>query len=140
MKFYIKEARTAAKMTQKQLADILGITDATLSGYETGAHDPKSNMLVEIAKICNTTTDYLLGLETRMYLHDKLDSSLGSNSPAAQKLRQIGAALSGNESELVDIYRSLNDLGQTALMGTARGLAANPDMKKDGTSNDKTTA
>lgn len=35
------------------------------------------------------------------------------------------------EAELVNIYRDLNTSGQTVLMGTARGLAANPDMKKD---------
>lgn len=33
----------------------------------------------------------------------------------------------------------LNDLGKQTLMGTARGLSANPDMKKDGASNDETT-
>lgn len=33
------------------------------------------------------------------------------------------------ERELVTIHRDLNDNGQTILMGTARGLAANPDMK-----------
>ena len=63
MKFRIKEARVAAQLTQKQLADMLGIKDATLSGYETGAHDPKSNMLADIARICNTTVDYLLGID-----------------------------------------------------------------------------
>lgn len=63
MKFYIKEAREAAHISQAQLAAKLGINATTLSGYETGKHDPKSDTLILIAKICDTTVDYLLGRE-----------------------------------------------------------------------------
>lgn len=63
MVFRIKEARERVGMTQAQLADKLGISFATLSGYETGRHDPRSDTLAEIARICRTTTDYLLGRE-----------------------------------------------------------------------------
>lgn len=63
MIFRIREARESVGMTQNQLADLLGINNVTLSGYETGRHDPKSETLVKIAKICNTTTDFLLGRE-----------------------------------------------------------------------------
>lgn len=65
MKFRIREAREAAGMTQSELAALLGINNVTLSGYETGKHDPKSATLVQIAKICNTTTDFLLGREEK---------------------------------------------------------------------------
>lgn len=44
------------------------------------------------------------------------------------------------ETELVSIYRNLNSIGQSALIGTARGLAANPDMKKGSKSDTETTA
>lgn len=64
MTFRIREARAMANFTQEELANRLGIKDATLSGYETGKHDPKSDTLIEIARICGVTTDYLLGLET----------------------------------------------------------------------------
>ena len=43
-----------------------------------------------------------------------------------------------NESELIGIYRDLNNIGQKALMGTARGLYVNPDMKKGAGSNTET--
>lgn len=42
------------------------------------------------------------------------------------------------EAELIAIYRDLNTEGQDILMGTARGLAMNPDMKKDGGSSAET--
>lgn len=42
------------------------------------------------------------------------------------------------EAELIAIYRDLNAEGQDILMGTARGLAINPDMKKGSASKDAT--
>ena len=65
MQFRIKEARKAANLTQRELAEMLGIKVSTLSGYEIGAHDPKSNTLAEIARICSVTVNYLLGLDDK---------------------------------------------------------------------------
>ena len=63
MIFRIKEARQASGISQKELASRLGIAPATLSGYESGAHDPKSELLSEIANICGVSVDFLLGRE-----------------------------------------------------------------------------
>lgn len=60
------------------------------------------------------------------------------DTPAAKKLREIGKALSPSEDELVSIFRALNETGRQTLLGTARGLAANPDMKQDGASKNGT--
>ena len=57
MIFRIKDAREAAGISQAQLAEQLGINATTLSGYETGRHDPKSDTLILIADICHTTID-----------------------------------------------------------------------------------
>ena len=61
MDFKIKEARQLAGISQKELAAQMGISPGTLSGYETGAHDPKSDGLLRIADICGVTVDFLLG-------------------------------------------------------------------------------
>lgn len=50
MEFKIREAREAANLSQRELAKLLGIAPATLHGYETGKHDPKSDLLVQITK------------------------------------------------------------------------------------------
>ena len=63
MKFLIKEARERAGLTQAELAEQLVINAVTLSGYETGKHDPKSETLTNIARICGVSVDYLLGIE-----------------------------------------------------------------------------
>lgn len=61
MNYRIKEARQAAGISQKALAAMLGISAATLSGYESGTHDPKPDMLLQIARICGISVDALLG-------------------------------------------------------------------------------
>ena len=64
MVFRIKDARERANIDQRNLAKMLGIAPSTLSGYESGTHDPKSDILSRIADICNVSTDFLLGRET----------------------------------------------------------------------------
>ena len=126
MKFRIKEARISANLTQEQLAKKLGISNTTLSGYEVGAHDPKSNLLVSIAQICNTSVDYLLGLDPENVQNDQPDDC------------QVMVSAGPDEQELISIYRELTAHAQGILIGTARGLFANPDMKKAGASNTAT--
>jgi hypothetical protein len=60
------------------------------------------------------------------------------NSEKTESAPEASPVADPAENELVNIYRSLNDIGQTALMGTARGLAANPDMKRGSASNTET--
>lgn len=57
----IKEVRLRSGLTQEALASQMGIAKTTLTGYEKGYRDPKSDKLAKIAIICDTTVDYLLG-------------------------------------------------------------------------------
>ena len=63
MEFKIKEARERAGIEQQELAKQLDISASTLSGYENGKHDPKSENLSKIADICGVSVDFLLGRE-----------------------------------------------------------------------------
>ena len=90
-----------------------------------------------LAKALGVTPQFLMGWDEAAA---PIKEAFGPNTPAAQKLRELGEQLAvpsladPSERELVGIYRDLNALGQQTLMGTARGLSANPDMKKAGTS------
>lgn len=65
MEFRIKEARELAGYSQKELAQIIGVAPNTFHGYESGKHDPKSELLVKIAQACNVTVDFILGRESK---------------------------------------------------------------------------
>lgn len=62
MKSRIVQARELAGLSQKELAAEMGISPSTLNGYERGKHDPKSDGLTSISKICGVTGDFLLNL------------------------------------------------------------------------------
>ncbi|MBT1278919.1 helix-turn-helix transcriptional regulator [Thermoanaerobacter sp. CM-CNRG TB177] len=57
----IRKARLAKGLTQKQLAEMLNITDATVNRYEKGIRKPDPEMLKAIADVLNVSIDYLLG-------------------------------------------------------------------------------
>ena len=59
----LKELRKQYNLTQKQLADKLGITKSVVSYYELSERCPSPEILVKLAEIFNTTTDYLLNIE-----------------------------------------------------------------------------
>ena len=59
--FRLKNLRLENKMTQDQLAQKLNIGRTTISGYEKGSIKPSHEILIELCKIFDCTTDYLLG-------------------------------------------------------------------------------
>lgn len=56
----IADARKAIGMTQRTLAEKLGIAASTLNGYEKGNHKPDSDVLISVSSITGCTIDYLL--------------------------------------------------------------------------------
>lgn len=52
--------RTALKMTQAQLAEMVGVAPSTINQYESGARKPNVIMLKKLAKALHTTADALL--------------------------------------------------------------------------------
>lgn len=58
----IKILREQSKFTQADLAKKLGITRSSVNAWEMGVSVPSTQYLVEIAKIFNVSTDYLLGI------------------------------------------------------------------------------
>lgn len=52
--------RQKLDMKQKELADKVGITEATLSRYENGKRNPRGDIAAKLAKALGVTTDYLL--------------------------------------------------------------------------------
>ncbi len=57
----ITQLRIERGIYQKQLADNLQVSVATISNYENGRHIPDPHTLCEIANYFGVTTDYLLG-------------------------------------------------------------------------------
>ena len=60
----IKNKRKESGLTQRELADLLGISDKTVSRWESGVQVPDAMILPDIARIFHTTVSALYGEET----------------------------------------------------------------------------
>ena len=58
----IKEARKHRKMTQKQLADKIGVTGSRVSDWEQGIHRPGVDILANICTALNVSPSELLDI------------------------------------------------------------------------------
>lgn len=61
----IKDLREDHDLTQKQVAEYLQIKQNTYSQYETGVRQIPTEVIIALAKLYKTSTDYLLGLTDR---------------------------------------------------------------------------
>lgn len=81
----IKQAREEAKMSQLQLAVLLGLSDKTISGYETGRIEIPVKHLVQLGEIFKKPISYFLGTDPREY---KISSRLRAVEIAMRDIRK----------------------------------------------------
>ena len=60
----LREAREKKKMSQKDVADIIGVAKSTYSLYESGNREPNVQTIKKISDALNVSADELLGLNT----------------------------------------------------------------------------
>ena len=58
----LKELREERGMTQKRLAQALGLTSVTYLHYEKSQREPPLSLLADMAAFFEVSVDYLLGL------------------------------------------------------------------------------
>ena len=61
----LRNLREDADMSQKQVAELLGMSQSGYSKYETGENDIPTSALIKLAKLYKVTTDYILGVSDR---------------------------------------------------------------------------
>ncbi len=57
----IRDLREDHDLTQRKVADMLGMSQTGYSKYETGENDIPTTILIKLARFYNTSVDYLLG-------------------------------------------------------------------------------
>lgn len=90
----LKELRKQKRMTQIEMAELIGISRNTYSGYEKGAYMPSTEALVRIAAALGVSTDYLVtGKEEE------------KKPTEALKTSQVGGEMDvGSQLELILFY------------------------------------
>ncbi len=64
----LRALRKERKLTQKVLADRLGLATSAICSYEAGTRYPSYEVLIKVAGIFRVSTDYLLGIEKNRYI------------------------------------------------------------------------
>ena len=59
----LKLLRRQKRVSQRVVANAIGITVSAYSNYEQGIREPSLEILVALCRFFDTTSDYLLGLE-----------------------------------------------------------------------------
>lgn len=84
----IKELRANAGISQKKLAEIVGVSQQAINKYENHDTEPDIETLKRMAAYFNTSVDYIIGYENP-----------GSAAPFDE--------LSPQERDLLSLYRSM---------------------------------
>ena len=65
----LRELREDADMTQAQVAKMLHCSQQVYPNYELGQRDLPTEILIALARMYETTTDYILELDDRRSAH-----------------------------------------------------------------------
>lgn len=71
MKTKVKEMRTAAKMTQQQLADFVHVSSRTIISIEKEQYSPSLMLAYRMAQVFGVTVEELCCLKENRELEDK---------------------------------------------------------------------
>jgi len=59
----LRQLRKEKNLTQKQLAELIGVKNSVISFYEVGDRFPSPEVIRKLAMTLHVSTDYLLGVE-----------------------------------------------------------------------------
>ena len=57
----LKKLRTEKGYTQKEFAQLVGVSTSAIGMYEQGRREPENAVLTSMCKLLNTSPDYLIG-------------------------------------------------------------------------------
>ena len=100
----LEELRTLKGLSQKKLAQELGITQQSICKYENGQGEPTIHALIGIAEYFNVSVDYLIGKSNKKGI-------------------ETDAKISEEEYKVLSAYKKLDKNGREALLEMAETLS-----------------
>jgi transcriptional regulator with XRE-family HTH domain len=82
----LAQLRTAAALTQSQLADMLGVSRRQIAYYESGTGRPPGALLALLADLFQVSTDVLLGREVTKAPANRISRALLVQLQQAEKM------------------------------------------------------
>ena len=85
----VKQLREKKGMDQKQLGEIVGVSDKTVSSWEINRTEPKMGIVQQLADYFGVSTDYLLGRISSNLPIDVLQKALTDGTPVSDVIHSL---------------------------------------------------
>lgn len=105
----IKKVCALKGIRQVEISEHMGVSQGTVSNWFKGINSIDIENLAELCAFLGVSLDQIFGV-----------------APLTPEV-----TLSQEETDLLGMFRSLNQTGREMLMSTARAFAGNPDMQKE---------
>ena len=105
----IRELREDRDLTQKQVANALGIAQQYYSKYETGEYELPIRHLIGLSILYNLNTDYILGLSHYKFSFDNLQEPFLENITTGNILSKVMALNSDGRKALIEYVEFLSN-------------------------------
>lgn len=115
----LKELRKKARLTQAELAKLIGVNQNTYSYWENGKTKIDNATLAKLADYFNVTVDYLLGRTTASTAENKKTPDANATS------------VSDEEYSMILKYRMLSPLEKADVRGYINGKVSSSQNEKD---------
>jgi transcriptional regulator with XRE-family HTH domain len=115
----LKQCRLNKNLSQKELAESIGVAPSTYSLYESGKREPDVEKIKLLSEILDVTADYLLFGNVALKYLDNVDGK-----DDADNIILNSPILTENENYLLNTFRMLSEQGQEYILQTI-------DMVKD---------
>lgn len=109
----ISRLRMLSGMTQDDFARVAGVSRSAVAQWERGAAEPRMGAIQRLSDYFHIPKAWVIedcGMD-------------GVQMVAGVFVKSASNGLSEDESTLLDLYRSMSDVGRSALLASARGLA-----------------
>ena len=127
----IKEYRKSKGLTQKQLADKIGVAVNTISRYEIGERVPTLKIIYDIAEALSTDINNILDRDlTLAEALEERDIDIKKHPEKYEQIQHNGIVytqLKNMKQDTIEKYDTLNSLGKTTANGIITYLSTQPE-------------
>ncbi len=102
----IKLLRDTKNISQKELAEAIGVSDVMISMYEQDKKSPSLPTIIKLAKYFNVSTDYLLG--AKIVKQDEIPENI---TAVARDLMELPEE---NRNLAIDMIKMMSQRGKEA--------------------------
>ncbi len=121
----IKQARKMKKMKQKELAELIGYTESSISKYEQGLIDIPNTVIGLIARALDVSPVDLLGESWEAEFNPG-----GKLSNEVQTIERIQENFSKEDVKLLQQFHMLNEAGKEKILSDIEDLTMLPKYQK----------